>query len=133
MTLILLKENMIPLFLRLHLASLWTLDSHKMLEKLVNNFTHWIAMMHITLVVEPCITRSIILAMKWFQFFVPKGKIMSLTSAHDMFDNWLQDMKLACHWWRVPENIHRDIPDSAHIELGLNFTKFGTQMAMQQL
>ena len=36
---------------------------------------------------------------------------------------WLLQVKFACHKWRVPQNIHRALPLTCHIELGLDYTK----------
>ena len=36
---------------------------------------------------------------------------------------WFQQVKSACHKWRVPQNIHRALPLTCHIELGLDYTK----------
>ena len=36
---------------------------------------------------------------------------------------WLQEVKLACHKWRVPQNIRWELPSTYHIEFGLDHTK----------
>ena len=68
-------------------------------------------------------TSLMTLAIKCFIFFIPKGKVIGSTSTLKMFDNWLHVLKSGCHKWRLPQNVHRALPQSSHIEMGLNFGK----------
>ena len=55
--------------------------------------------------------------------FKIKSKIKGDPSPKEIFSMWLLQVKSACHNWRVPQNIHRDLPSTCHIELGLDYTK----------
>ena len=48
---------------------------------------------------------------------------MGIPSPKHIFTMWMQEVKLVCHKWRVPQNICRELPLTCHIELGLDHTK----------
>ena len=52
-----------------------------------------------------------------------KTKVKGEPSPKEIFAMWLQQIKSAFHKWRVPQNIHRALPPTCHIELGLDYTK----------
>jgi hypothetical protein len=55
--------------------------------------------------------------------FKSKSKIKRDPSPKEIFSMWLLQIKSSCHKWRVPQNIHRALPPTCHIELGLDHTK----------
>ena len=59
------------------------------------------------------------------QLFMFQDQIKSLgiPSPKQIFTMWLQEVKSACHKWRVPQNIRQALPLTFHIELELDHTK----------
>ena len=55
--------------------------------------------------------------------FKIKSIIKGDPSVKEIFSMCLLQVKSACHKWRVPQNIHRALPLTCHIELGLDHTK----------
>ena len=48
---------------------------------------------------------------------------MGIPSPKHIFTMWMQEVTSTYHKWRVPQNIHRVLPPTYHIELGLDHTK----------
>ena len=55
--------------------------------------------------------------------FKIKSKIKGDPNPKEIFSMWILQVKSACHKWRVPQNIHRALPLTCHIEVGLDYTK----------
>ena len=58
-----------------------------------------------------------------YRCFKIKTKVKGEPSPKEIFAMCLQEIKLACHKWRAPQNIRRALPLTCHIELGLDYTK----------
>lgn len=83
----------------------------------------WIAMSRMSHVGQPEFMNLSRPSMYNCTYFKIKTKVKGEPSPKEMFDMWLQHIKLACHKWRVPQNIRQALPPTCHIELGLDDTK----------
>ena len=80
-------------------------------------------MLKISLVEQPKFTSLSMSTMYNYSCFKVKAKFTGIPSPKYIFTLWLQEVKLACHKWRVPQNFHWELPLTYHIELGLDHTK----------
>lgn len=83
----------------------------------------WITMSKISPVGQPEFTSFLDPMMYNYSCLKIRAKVMGIPSPKHIFTMWLQEVKLACHKWRVPQDIHRELPLTYHIELGLDHTK----------
>ena len=83
----------------------------------------WIAVSRMSPVGRPKFTNLSGPSMYNYTCFKIKTKVKGDPSQKEMFAMWLQQIKLACHKWCVPQDIHRALPSTFHIELGLDYTK----------
>lgn len=83
----------------------------------------WIEMSRMSPVGHPDITNLSGPSMYNYSCFKIKAKDKGEPSPKEMFAMWLQQIKSAFHKWRVPQNIHRSLPPTCHIKLGLDYTK----------
>ena len=83
----------------------------------------WIATLKISPIGCPEFTRLLAPTIYNYACFKIRAKSLAIPSPKQTFTIWLQEVKSACHKWRVPQNIRQALPPNCHIELGLDYTK----------
>ena len=83
----------------------------------------WIAMSKISPIDRLEFTTLSSPSMYNYACFKIRAKNLAIPNPKHIFTMWLQEVKSACHKWRVPQNIHWALPPTFHIELGLDHTK----------
>ena len=57
-----------------------------------------------------------------FKPFAQIGTMKELAKGKVLLENWFQHLKIQTTRWRVPQNIRRSLPKTAHIQLELGHT-----------
>ena len=83
----------------------------------------WIVMYHLCLVAEKQFQEPHKYHMWRFNPFAQNGTLKELANGKVMLENWFQNLKIQTTRWRVPRNIRRSLPKTAHIQLELNRTR----------